>query len=61
MFATPILVDATIELVIFSKTRPEETKPPTHIITAATACSGMLVRKSSGKSFASGIFPLAGP
>jgi hypothetical protein len=33
----------------------------THVIIAATACSGTIVLKSSGKSFASGSFPPADP
>ena len=61
-FTAAILANAIIYLVIYLEKESERNIPKlTHVITAATACSGIIVLKSSGKSFASGSFPPADP
>jgi len=61
-FATAILINAIIYLVMFSKkVLRKDMQILTHAIMAATACSGTIALKSSGKSFASGSFPPPDP
>ena len=61
-FATVIFINAIIYLVNFLVKDAEKIYPNlTQVITAATACSGTIVLKSSGKSFVSGSFPPADP
>jgi hypothetical protein len=49
-----MLVDAVIDLVLLSPKMEKDIQLLTHVMTATTACSGIIVLKSAGNSFASG-------